>query len=72
MDLIKQDWYRGYIGSLETAADNNDIKFTESEWRDWIKKEAKEYYNSEEETDFDIDYIIEQLEEDGYVKESNN
>ena len=56
-----------YILSLENA----DLKFTEQEWREWIKHEnedlAEQVENFAKMTESDIDYVIERLTNDGFI-----
>ena len=51
-----------YIATLEQGE-----ALTEEEWTAWIKDEAKNH--DEELTDEQVGWIVERLEEDGYVRE---
>jgi hypothetical protein len=55
--------YTDYLNSLENA----DITHTEEEWKEIIHLEAKDM--EDEHTINDIDFIIDCLWEDGFVKE---
>lgn len=55
--------YTEYVGSLEAA----DEKHTEDEWKVIIEDEASDVDDFE--TIKDIDFIIQCLRDDGYVKE---
>ena len=53
-----------YIDSLETAK----VVMNEKAWREWIKKEIKDALEQDENTKIpDVDEVIKQLWEDGYV-----
>lgn len=56
-----QNFMREYIDSLEAS----DTIATVDQWRAWIREEATE--KSEEMTDEEIGWIIEVLENEGYV-----
>ena len=57
---------REYIDSLEASGE----KMTAEAWKEWINKEIEDLKNQgSDNTDIDIDEVIEQLDADGYVVE---
>lgn len=60
-----QNFMREYIDSLESAGTIADAE----QWHTWIREEATE--KNEEITDEEIEWIIEILENEGYVISEN-
>lgn len=59
-----------YVNSLEEGIESSDGELlTKEEWADWIMKEFSDKEKSEEDIDDErIGWIVERLEEDGFVK----